>query len=211
MELVRNKSTYLTLSHINQDIDLNSNEARDLLKTYCMFSEQYIPGTRTTRSTVVNVYEQEVMSICHDKAFMGIWQIFALSSLLHCRLFSVYPDLGSYLYRVTLNRLIPPIENRHDDVLASVVWTSTRNDMTKKNWVPHHFVPLIPVSKPVDVEVVDMFEDTDVMDTTVDSSIIDGIIRNRKDSPDTSFSEVPTAGISSDGSVYIMFIKTGIF
>ena len=194
MELVRNKTIYLKLSHINQCLDPNFNaaEARDLLKTYCMFSEQYIPGTRTTRSTIVNVFEQEVMSICENQKFMGIWQIFALSSLLHCRLFSVYPDLGSALYRITLNRLVQPIENRHDNVLAGVVWTSTRNDMTGRNWIPNHFVPLIPVSKPIDVEVVDlMFDDTDVMDTSVDSTIIDDIIINIKDSPDDSFSEIP--------------------
>ena len=64
--------------------------------------------------------------------------------------------------------------------------------MTDRNWIPNHFVPLIPVSKPIDVEVVDlMFDDTDVMDTSVDSTIIDDIIINIKDGPDASFSEIP--------------------
>lgn len=209
IELIENKETYLSIDHLNKCIDLPGNESASLLKTYCMFSEKYIPGTRTTRKAITKVFEEEVVAICVDKAYMGIWQLFAVSSVLHCKIFSVYPALGSALYQMTMNRLIPPIDDRHKESLGCVVWTSTRNDMTARNWLPNHFVPLVPIEnfRPTHVEVIELFDDSDVMETSVDSALMEGIIENLCQSPEASFSEISTRYVNTQGSYRLQFAE----
>ena len=46
---------------------------------------------------------------------------FALSLVLHCHVFSMYSDIGSYLYLTTLNRLAQPIEDRNPNLLCAVL------------------------------------------------------------------------------------------
>ena len=90
---------------------------------------------------------------------MGIWQIFALASVLKRPVFSAYPCLGNPTVRADLHRLVLPrldpnisttlALDAHDDKEVHqtplvVMWTSTRNDMTNQNWVPNHFVPAVP-------------------------------------------------------------------
>jgi len=85
---------------------------------------------------------------------MGIWQTHALSSVLCCPIYSVYPNLGNPNVRLDLNRLIMPRnEEHHNKQPVYILWTSTRNkDMTNEHWVPNHFVPVLPI----DVVTVDI-------------------------------------------------------
>ena len=92
---------------------------------------------------------------------------------------------------MTMNRLIPPIDNRHKDSLGCIVWTSTRNYMTARKWLPNRFVPFVPITMPVNVEVVEMSDCSDVTETSVDATLMEGIIENLHDSPNASFDEIP--------------------
>ncbi|KAH3862708.1 hypothetical protein DPMN_025682 [Dreissena polymorpha] len=74
---------------------------------------------------------------------MGIWQIFALSSVLNAPIRSVYPEKGNPNVRQDLNRLILPRTDMKYDVIY-ILWTNTRDDITESNWSPNHFVPLLP-------------------------------------------------------------------
>lgn len=75
---------------------------------------------------------------------MGIWQVFALASILGNPLFSVYPQRGNANVRRDIHRLIMP---RHvcSGTIQYVMWTSTRKDTRDKNWIPNHFVPVLPI------------------------------------------------------------------
>jgi hypothetical protein len=78
---------------------------------------------------------------------MGIWQVFGMSSVLGCQIVFVYPNKGNPSVRADLNRLIMTWHQTSDHV-CYMMWTSTRDDMVNKHWVPNHFVPLVPLIAP---------------------------------------------------------------
>ncbi|CAG2198151.1 unnamed protein product [Mytilus edulis] len=92
---------------------------------------------------------------------MGIWQIFALSSVINGRIFSVYQDCDPIVPQKVLHRLIIPRIEMEPNAGTSisnevyVKWTSTRNDMTTENWVPYYFVPLINAELEADEIILD--------------------------------------------------------
>ena len=69
-------------------------EAKSLVKTYAMFSNEYTPGDRLTDAVIRRIFEAESLNIRKHGEFMGIWQMFALSSILKTRLYSIYPECG---------------------------------------------------------------------------------------------------------------------
>ena len=112
---------------------------------FVMYSGEYIPGTKLTDKTARYYFECEVMKITNAGKFMGMFQVFALSSVLKNKIFSVYPLLGSPQVRKDLHRLILPREthSQTQDFPLVVMWTSTRCDMLNRNWLPNHFVPAL--------------------------------------------------------------------
>ena len=77
---------------------------------------------------------------------MGIWQVFALASVLCRPIYSVYPHLANPNVRKDLNRKIKPREIKCKET-SFMMWTPTRNDMTRQNWVPNHFIVLLPMEQ----------------------------------------------------------------
>lgn len=77
----------------------------------------------------------------------------SLSSVLQMPLFSVYPELGNPIVRSHLHRKIEPRE-KSTEYRGRILWTTTRTDMTKNNWVPNHFVPVLP-----DNEILETLEE----------------------------------------------------
>ena len=112
-----------------------------------MYSDEYVPGTRLTKETIRNVFETEVIKLTRIRSFMGIWEICALATVLQRPVFSVYPQLGNPGVRADLHRLVLPRPFSNTFVPCKeplmIMWTSNRHDMTKSNWVPNHFVPVI--------------------------------------------------------------------
>lgn len=172
IEMVTNIDLYLSDEHLQNGIVLLEKEAQQLVKTYAMFSEHFIPGTRLVPRTI---FKKEVMDACKDKAFMGIWHIFALSSVLQCQLFSMYPQLGSELYITTLNRLIIPRLDGGSGI-GNIMWSSTRQDMTAINWIPNHFVPVVNTTVPNSGSFVEeLLEEDNIELSELDSSTFAGI------------------------------------
>ena len=77
---------------------------------------------------------------------MGIWQIFALSSVLQQKVFSIYPKLGNVNVRKDLHKIIHPRVNVCENRILYIMWTSTRSDMTRGHWLPNQPVLLIDVT-----------------------------------------------------------------
>ena len=142
-ELALNIDFYLEDDNLRKG--LPSNVTNDSLKKiFAMFSADFIPGIALTDNIIRMILEKEIKSICTHKSFMGIWQIFALASVLQMQIFSVYPMLGENLYRTNLHRVVFPrvLSNCHT---VAIMWTSTRDDMVSINWKPNHFVPIVPI------------------------------------------------------------------
>ena len=65
-----------------------------------MYSDNYRPEEALD---VKKIYMKEVLDICKDGAFMGVWQLFQAANVLNCPIRSVYPDGGNGNIRLDLN------------------------------------------------------------------------------------------------------------
>ncbi|XP_046554961.1 uncharacterized protein LOC124264267 isoform X2 [Haliotis rubra] len=138
---------------LNEDLYLDRNflqngrcpaNAKNWPKIYAQYSDLFIHGTRLTDDIVRDILRLEILKISVNYAFMGIWQIHALASVLKCPLYSVYPKLGAPCVRKDLQRVIMPRQLATTNTLPLyVLWTSTRNDMPNTHWIPNHFVAVL--------------------------------------------------------------------
>ncbi|XP_048243037.1 uncharacterized protein LOC125375972 [Haliotis rufescens] len=141
-EQVLNKNLYLSNDYMCQGITPPS--SRSLPKQFAMYSDHFIPGIELTSSTIETIYENEILAITKPGSYMGIWQMFALSTILKTKLYSVYPNKGNKQVRSDLHRQISPRQSEGSDTKL-IMWCSTRKDMRSSNWLPNHFVPLLPI------------------------------------------------------------------
>lgn len=143
VEQVVHQKLYLDYRHLRQGIDLTEREARLLLNNYCLYSEQYAAKGKITNKVISNTYQSETLSIVKKGVYMGIWQIFALASVLGAKICSVYPQKGNPNVRKDFHRLIMPRQMQTEKTLY-LMWTSTRfADMVDEHFVPNHFVPFL--------------------------------------------------------------------
>lgn len=122
---------------------------------FAMYSESYLPGLLLNATSINTLFQNEVVNVSRDKCYMGIWQLFALSSILKRPIVSVYPQLGNPSVRMDLNRTIFPREEQRSNK-AFIMCISTRTDMVHVHWVPNHFIPVLPIDvvhKPSDIEI----------------------------------------------------------
>jgi len=147
IELTKNEDIYLDCHHLARGTSLNDHEASKLPGRFAVYSSEYTPVDVVTENTIRRIYHREVLNISQRNSFMGIWQLFGLASVLKCRIFSVYPNLGNPSVRQDLHRQILPIGLPELED-ACVMWTTTREDMRTTHWVPNHFVPLLAVEAP---------------------------------------------------------------
>lgn len=142
VEMCKAEENYLNSTFLNKGVTLPKMEAEHLVTTYTMMSPFYTPGDKITPNVSQRLYRSETLDIVQNGAFMGIWQLFALSSVLGCRIRCVYPDVGPGVPRIVLNRVIHPRVTLLEKEIA-IMWTSTRHSETSLWWEPNHFVPLV--------------------------------------------------------------------
>ena len=64
--------------------------------TVCTFSGQYIhAGFGNVDDIVEIIYEKEIVTLKNDAAFMGMWQLWALTNILGRPIRSIFPHHGS--------------------------------------------------------------------------------------------------------------------
>ena len=147
IECTTHESLYLSHKYLSRGLSNNATKRKNLPAIVCQYSDQYTPGTRTTEETIQQVYRAEVMKVIKEGAYMGIWQMFALASVMGRPIISSYPIDRSINVYPDLNRTILPREEIYKTA-AVIMWTSTQEDMETTNlgyWEPNHFVPLIPM------------------------------------------------------------------
>ena len=80
-ELVLHKSYYLDEQNLKRGYDLPCKD-NELIKAFAQYSDHFIPGQKLNAKAKKQLYEREVMDLCRDKSYMGIWQMFALATVL---------------------------------------------------------------------------------------------------------------------------------
>lgn len=142
VETVRPKKLYLSQAYLERGHA--GIESKNLSKPFVFYSDEYYPPDKLEEHDIENIYEKEIMKIRQNKSNMGIWQNFALVSVLAKSVFSVYPKLGNkmleYIYIVLLN-----LEKKSSGMSYTMSF-ATRKDITMENWFPIHFVAVLPVT-----------------------------------------------------------------
>lgn len=100
---------YLSHEYLGRGIESTN---KDLVKTCAFYSDENAADITLTKDQIAEIYKKEILKITQDKSYMGIWQIFALSSVLNRPIFSVYPNLGNPNVRKDLHRVIIPRQTR---------------------------------------------------------------------------------------------------
>ncbi|VDI81079.1 Hypothetical predicted protein [Mytilus galloprovincialis] len=136
------KDAYLNQGFLERGFREKNNS---LAKTFAFYSDEYANEV-LSNGEIERLYEREVLKICKNKSYMGIWQVFALASVLCRHIYSVYPNLGNPNVRRDLHRMIKPREIKSKET-SFIMWTTTRNDMRRNNWVPNHFIVLLPMEQ----------------------------------------------------------------
>lgn len=127
-------------------------------QTYSMFSNEYIPADRLTLAVIRKIFEAEALKVAKPEDFMGIFQIFH----------SIYPECGPDLPKAVLHRCVQPRGLELAAPQFCIMWTSTRQDLTAKNWIPNNIVPLLSMSEAVpDVIILDELDMTEEMQYSV--------------------------------------------
>ena len=158
LELACYLPLYVDHTYLRRGEQLSDKEALVLPKSYVMYSELYTPGDIITSSLIERTLFEEIRKVCSANEFMGIWQLFALASVLGRPLQSVYPNRGNPNVRKDLNRSILPRE-MESNTPAYILWSSNRNDeMTYAHWIPNHFCPILKMS--INDDVLEYSTDT---------------------------------------------------
>ena len=141
VELTLHKAYYLKPKNLSQGISEGSPQPNS--KIYAQMSDTFVPCNELANLHAEKVYDEEVASLATMVTYLGIWQIFAIASILQVPVVSVYPERGITNNRRYLNRRILPRIPKHWKE-AFIKWTSTRQDMVTEHWVPNHFLVLLP-------------------------------------------------------------------
>ena len=163
IELIINENSYLNNKLLKRGLDQDSVLNKSMLTYhYAKRADDYVPGSVMNRKSVQDLFRKEVFNILEDCAFMGIWQLHSLANIFRCPIMSVYPEKGENEHQTLFRRLILPFS---DSVLEPlpILWTSNRSDMTDRNWLPNHFVPLL--------NKLSMHDDNGVDNIDMDSSL----------------------------------------
>lgn len=155
-ELVKNADKYLDNKYMK--IGMNPDGNCDVIKTFASYSGLYV-GTRLNKATIRKLYELEVLSVCKNGEFMGLWQLASLANVLSCPVVSVYPKYGSHTVRRDMHRIFYPFENVSKANAVHILWTNTDGaEKEEKEFTVNHFVVLMPLVLQTEISIDSMSE-----------------------------------------------------
>ena len=144
-EMVQNSDLYLSDDFLASGTDL-----QNLVKTYISYSGQAF-SINVTEEDMKKLFQNEVMNCRCPGAYMSMWGIHGLSSVLGVPVQSVYPQYGGFNVRKDLHRVVQPRICRQSEIntsqesLPTIMWTSCLGkDKPASTWVPNHFVVCVP-------------------------------------------------------------------
>ena len=137
-EAVLNMGQYLDDNYVSNGAH-NFYDRGTLPEQYAQYSDNYNPHVAFD---MLKLYKREVMEICCDGAFMGIWQIFQVANVLKRPITSVHPKIGNPKVREDLHRTVYCIDDNYNLLRPlKIMWTP----MQVNGGRPCHFVPLLRV------------------------------------------------------------------
>ena len=140
LELINHRDLYLDEKYLSRGLAEGTMNAA----TIAQYSKSYI-ARRLSMGEIRDCYQADLSEVLTPGAFMGLWALFALASVLGMPIQSIYPKKGSLSVREHIDRLIMPRRQLRDKT-QFIMWTSTRNDMAKGHWQPNHFSLVLPLS-----------------------------------------------------------------
>ena len=103
-----------------------------------MYSSSYNPCLQLD---IVHIYKTEVLEICKDRSYCGLWQLAQASNILRRPVMSVYPEQLHDGMRLDFNRIFYCIDTKYNNREPVVImWTPMQ---VTRNSYPIHFVPLL--------------------------------------------------------------------
>ena len=107
-------------------------------KQIAMYSACYNPCEQLD---IVNIYKAEVLEICKEGSYCGLWQMSQASNVLRRPVVSVYPQELHEGMRLDFNRVFQCIDTKYNNREPVVImWTPMQ---VSRNSFPIHFVPLL--------------------------------------------------------------------
>ena len=92
---------------------------------------------------MMRLYKQQVLDICKDGAFMGIWQIFQIANVVKRPIRSVHPNIGNPNVREDLHRTVYCIDNTCNvQTPLHIMWMPMQVNAGQRQC---HFVALLTV------------------------------------------------------------------
>ena len=138
VELVKHKRLYLSEEFLSNGTSFRTDST--FAEMYATFSGQHLKMTRGNVEEIIEkIFQNEMLALRWPGTFMGMWQVWAASSVISRPIRSVFPERGREIFRGNFNRRVVPIDitKRRRDAL-NIMWTPC---------VPHgevqHFVPLL--------------------------------------------------------------------
>ena len=134
-------------------------------RRFAMYSEFYRPGMNIKKHTdVQKIFDKEILSAVKDGAYLGMFHIAALASVLQRNIQSVYPQYAGHTVRKDYHNLIVPrLGLPLMSVPLYIMWTNCKGKAEEeKQWAPNHFVPLLPLHIAAIVEDIEVEEDCQV-------------------------------------------------
>ena len=89
----------------------NLYEHGTLPEQYAQYSDNYNPHATFNMQ---RLYKEEVLDICNDGAYVGIWQIFQIANVINRPICSVHPNIGNPNVRADLHRTVYYIDNAYN-------------------------------------------------------------------------------------------------
>ena len=137
-EAIKNLQSYLDDNYVSVGA-VNFYTHATLPEQYAQYSANYVPSTDIPLD-ILALYRQEVLDICKDGAYMGIWQIFQTANVLNRPIRSVYPNIGNTNVIKDLNRTVYCLDTTRNTLpCVNIMWTPMQVKRTR----PCHFVPLL--------------------------------------------------------------------
>ena len=105
---IRTRIIYKAMQNYDKYLDCKRGT---LPEQYGQYSDNYNPYVQFN---LKGLYEQEVLDICADGTFCGIWQLFQACNVIHCPIQSIHRRIGNPNVRKDLNRTVYCINNEYN-------------------------------------------------------------------------------------------------
>ena len=136
-EAVQNIEKYIDHNYVSIEPH-NFSECGTLPEQYSQYSDNYNPYATFN---MLQLYKEEVLDICKDGAFVGIWQIFQIANVIKWPICSVHPNIGNPNATEDLHKTVYCIDNTYNaQSPLHIMWTLMQVNAGQR---PCHFVPLL--------------------------------------------------------------------